>query len=115
MTERLFPELEPGGGNARRGQTRLPDPRTEEPPPDAPLADRMRPRTLDELEGQEKAVGEGTALRRAIEEDSLRSLIFWGPPGSGKTTLAWIIARHTRAEEESGRADLPSFGSRRAI
>ena len=69
----------------------------EEPQADAPLADRMRPRSLDELEGQDDIVGEGTLLRRAIESDDLRSLIFWGPPGSGKTTLAWIIARHTEA------------------
>ncbi len=67
------------------------------PPADAPLADRMRPRTLDELEGQEALVGPGTILRRSIEADELRSVIFWGPPGSGKTTLAWIIARQTRA------------------
>jgi putative ATPase len=57
----------------------------------------MRPRSLEELEGQEEILGEGRALRRAIEADDLRSLIFWGPPGSGKTTLAWIIARRTQA------------------
>jgi len=56
----------------------------------------MRPRTLGEFEGQEEIVGEGKLLRKAIESDDLRSLIFWGPPGSGKTTLAWIVARHTR-------------------
>ena len=63
----------------------------------APLADRLRPRDLDELVGQEEIVGPGTLLRRAIERDELRSLIFWGPPGSGKTTLARIIAARTRA------------------
>jgi putative ATPase len=63
----------------------------------APLADRMRPRTLDELVGQEHLVGEGTLLRRAIEQDRISSLILWGPPGSGKTTLARIIARTTKA------------------
>jgi putative ATPase len=63
----------------------------------APLATRMRPRTLDELVGQEDVVGPGTLLRRAIESDRLSSLILWGPPGSGKTTLARIIAATTKA------------------
>src|SRR5689334_14743819 len=64
---------------------------------DAPLAARMRPRTLDEFAGQERVVGPGTLLRRAIERDQLTSVIFWGPPGSGKSTLAQIIARTTHA------------------
>jgi putative ATPase len=64
----------------------------------APLADRMRPRSLDEVAGQEQLLGAGRLLRRMIEEDRLMSIIFWGPPGSGKTTLARIIARHTAAE-----------------
>src|ERR1700754_369998 len=62
----------------------------------APLATRMRPRSLDELVGQEAVVGQGTLLRRAIEADRLSSLILWGPPGSGKTTLAQIVAATTK-------------------
>jgi len=64
---------------------------------DAPLADRMRPRTLEEFIGQEHLVGKGRLLRRAIEADRLTSSIFFGPPGCGKTTLASIIARATKA------------------
>ena len=61
----------------------------------SPLADRMRPRTLDELYGQEKLVGPNTPLRRLIEQDTIPSMIFWGPPGSGKTTLASLMASLT--------------------
>ncbi len=64
-------------------------------PTQAPLADRMRPRTLDEFIGQTKLVGEGRLLRRAIMADRLQSSIFWGPPGCGKTTLAYVIANVT--------------------
>lgn len=65
--------------------------------PAAPLAARMRPRSLEEFVGQEHLLGEGKALRRAIENDRITSFILWGPPGSGKTTLAQIIARTTNA------------------
>lgn len=68
---------------------------------DAPLALRMRPRTLDEFEEQDGIVGKGTPLRRSIEEDRLSSLIFFGPPGTGKTTLATIIAGMTKAHFET--------------
>jgi len=63
----------------------------------APLADRIRPKSLDEFIGQEKIIGKGKPLRMAIEKDQLRSIILWGPPGSGKTTLAMIIARMTKS------------------
>ncbi len=63
----------------------------------APLATRMRPRTLDEYVGQTKLVGKGRVVRRMIERDRLHSMIFWGPPGSGKTTLAQLISGITKS------------------
>ena len=63
-----------------------------------PLADRMRPRTIEEFVGQTKIFGSGTPLRQAIENDRVGSLILWGPPGSGKTTLAKLIAKTTRGQ-----------------
>jgi len=65
--------------------------------PQVPLADRMRPETLDQFVGQEHIVGEGRILRKMIKEDKIVSIIFWGPPGSGKTTLARIIAHLTKS------------------
>ncbi|HEX6938372.1 MAG TPA: replication-associated recombination protein A [Longimicrobiales bacterium] len=65
--------------------------------PGAPLAARMRPRTIEEFVGQEHILGPGRALRELIERDEVGSLILWGPPGSGKTTLARIVAERTRA------------------
>jgi putative ATPase len=66
-----------------------------------PLASRMRPRTLDEIAGQQHILGQGKLLRRAIEADRFASLIFYGPPGTGKTTLASVIARTTGSRFES--------------
>ena len=70
----------------------------EEPLAGRPLADRMRPQTLDEFIGQEELLGPGKPLRVQIERDDLGSMLLWGPPGCGKTTLARIIAKKTRSE-----------------
>ncbi len=80
-------------GKASRGQPDL----SVSGQPGEPLAARMRPRTIDEIVGQEHLLAPGRALRRSIEEDRVPSMILWGPPGSGKTTLAEVIARQTRA------------------
>ena len=72
----------------------------EEAPPgaDAPLAERMRPRTLDEVIGQQHLLGPGKPLRAAFESGRLHSMILWGPPGVGKTTLAWLVAHSFAAQ-----------------
>src|SRR6266850_7703364 len=67
------------------------------PPGDAPLAERLRPESLDAIVGQDDLIGTDRPLRRAIEQDQVRSMILWGPPGSGKTTIARLIARLTQA------------------
>ena len=64
-----------------------------------PLASRMRPRDLEEFVGQEHLIGEGKILRRMIDSDNITSMIFWGPPGVGKTTLARIIATKTKSQQ----------------
>src|SRR3970040_283197 len=74
------------------------DHRIPQPAPDAPLASRMRPQTLDEVFGQGHLLDPGKPLRTAIERDQVPSMILWGPPGVGKTTLAQIIARMTRSD-----------------
>jgi len=66
--------------------------------PAIPLAERIRPKSLDEFQGQEHLIGKGKPLRTMIESDKLNSIILWGPPGTGKTTLAKIISEHTKAE-----------------
>ena len=63
----------------------------------APLADRMRPETLDEFAGQQHLIAPGKLLRSALEGDQVPSMIFWGPPGCGKTTLARIVANTTQS------------------
>ncbi|MGB2938894.1 MAG: replication-associated recombination protein A [Candidatus Dormiibacterota bacterium] len=87
MTEELFPEIAGEGG----------DPAPPELDASAPLAARLRPRRLDEFVGQAHIVGPGSPLRALIEADRLSSVILWGPPGTGKTSLATIVAAATRA------------------
>src|ERR671937_646104 len=73
------------------------DDKPGQPAADAPLADRMRPQTLDEVLGQRHLLDPGKPLRTAIERDQVPSMILWGPPGVGKTTLAQIIAKMTKS------------------
>ena len=81
----------------------------------SPLADKMRPRSLSEFVGQSHLLGPGSLLRRAIEEDRLFSIIFWGPPGSGKTTLARVIAHETKSHFVSFSAVLSGVKEIRAV
>jgi putative ATPase len=90
----LFGAGDPAGPPGDSGAAR-PDPSPVDP--GAPLAARMRPRTLDDFVGQESVLGPGRALRQLIEKDEVGSLILWGPPGTGKTTIARIIAERTAA------------------
>src|SRR5215468_5726927 len=69
-----------------------------ETPASVPMAERLRPRNLDEVLGQEHLLGPGKPLRTAIERDQVPSMILWGPPGVGKTTLAQVIANVTRSD-----------------
>ncbi len=93
------------------------DPLPSEPSKAAPspLAERMRPRTLDEFVGQDALIGPGRPMRRAIERDQLQSIILWGPPGTGKTTLARLIASVTRAHFISFSAVLSGIKEIRAV
>ena len=77
----------------RKGRPR----QVTEVPTDSPLAERMRPQQLADFVGQRHLLGKGSVLRSAIENDRLQSMIFYGPPGSGKTTLATIISYHSQA------------------
>src|SRR3954454_6844843 len=88
------------GATAESRMNLFDDPDAPEPDAGAgtPLAERMRPATFDEFVGQENILAPGKPLREAIEHDRLQSIILWGPPGTGKTTLARLIAKVTRAK-----------------
>jgi putative ATPase len=96
MSDRLFDASSP---SPAEGSGDVPDERAPRPSASAgmPLAARLRPTTLDEYVGQAHALGEGTPLRSLLDQGQLRSLILWGPPGVGKTSLAAVIAGHVDA------------------
>jgi putative ATPase len=94
----LFPDLRITSGDVAAKVALEQSTAVELPLAQQPLAERMRPRTLDEFIGQEKLLGPGKPLRVQIENDSVSSMLLWGPPGCGKTTLARMIARLTRSE-----------------
>jgi putative ATPase len=104
MSGGLFDDAGPGGGAGDEGE------RTR-----APLAERMRPRSFDEVRGQEQLLGPGAPLRRQIEEDRLTSVVLWGPPGVGKTTIARLIAGSVDAEFAPFSAVLSGVKELRAI
>ena len=106
----LFPQASPGP-RARWIEAGRPS----EAGKDAPLAERMRPRSLEEILGQDEVLGPGSPLRRSIELDRLPSMILWGPPGSGKTTLARVIRQRTAAHVEAVSAVLSGVKELREI
>jgi putative ATPase len=94
---------------------KLPFPEDRGFPPGTPLAERMRPRSLDQVVGQETLVGEGGVLRQLVARGELPSLVFWGPPGSGKTTLARVLASACEAEFVTFSAVLSGVKEARAV
>jgi putative ATPase len=116
----LFEDPEPDAADSKDPRNPRPrdprDPRLGDPRASAsPLAERMRPQSLDEFVGQEALLGPGRPLRQAIEQDRLQSIILWGPPGTGKTTLARLIARLTQARFVAFSAVLSGIKEIRAV